>query len=581
MEEKAKNPKETILRLWGYLKAYKKKLWFITFMVLASTLASVIAPLVMSYALDEFIVKQKLDGLLLLLIILGILYLLNSLFKWLTNITMVDVAETALYQVRKDLFEHLESLPLNFFDQNKKGDLMSRFTNDISIIDNALSDAVTEIIGSTITLIGVTLIMFLVSPILAFTTIITVPIFFVLVVMIGKKAGKYYDSQQKTVGDVSAYAEEMMSGMKVIKSYGKEERVTKSFEEKNNHLKEVSIKAEVYSNLVMPINTAITNLGQILLIGVGAYLVLNGHATVGGILAFISYSSMFRRPINQLASLYASIQGALAGAERVFEIMDTEVEVLDDPKAKPIKEIEGYVTFKDVNFSYVKGKSILKNINLDVMPGKTIALVGPTGAGKTTFVNLLTRFYDIERGEILIDGININTIKKSNLRKMVGLVLQDTYLFKGTVRENICYGKKDATEEEMINASKKAQAHSFIHRLPNGYDSFVEEEGANLSQGQRQLISIARAILADPDILILDEATSNIDTRTEVEVQKGMTELMKNRTSFIIAHRLSTIREADQILVMKSGEIVERGCHNDLLKQKGFYSELYYSQFEE
>ncbi len=577
----AMNPKATIVRLWGYLKKYKWRLWLITLMVIASTIASVLAPLIMSFAIDDFIGKGNLNGLLWVLLILGMIYVLHSVFTWVMNVVMVTVSEGSLYHLRKDLFEHLQSLSLSFFDQNKKGDLMSRFTNDISIISDALSDAVTQIISSVITLIGVTLIMFIMNPILAITTIITVPFFFILVAYIGKKSGEFYERQQKTVGDVSSYAEEMMSGMKVIKSYGKEEDATQKFEMKNQQLRDTSIKAEVYANLVMPINLAITNLGQVLLIGVGAYLVLNGGTTIGGILAFLTYSSMFRRPINQLASLYASIQGALAGAERIFEIIDTPVEIIDDPQAREFHDIKGNVTFDHVTFSYVKGKPILKDINLSVKAGENMAIVGPTGAGKTTFINLLSRFYEIDKGKILIDDVDITTVKKSDLRKKIGIVLQDTYLFKGTVKENIKYGNRTATDEEIIAASKKAQAHSFIHRLPNGYDSLVEEEGSNFSQGQRQLISIARAILADPEILILDEATSNVDTRTEVAIQDGMKELMKGRTSFVIAHRLSTIRESDCILVMNQGEIIESGTHEELIKQKGFYYQLYMSQFEQ
>lgn len=580
MEEKVKDPKKTILRLWNYLKYYKKQLILITVFILLSTLLSVVAPLILSFLVDRFASNQNLKQMLTLLIILGFCYLLISLFTFVTNVLMVTISESSLYQIRKDLFEHLEHLPLSFFDHNKKGDLMSRFTNDISIIDNALSDAVTEVISSVITLVGVTIIIFVVNPILAVTTIVTVPIFFVCVLLIGKKAGDYYDKQQASLGEVSSYSEEMITGMKVIKSYKKEQETMEQFEKKNEELKKFSIKAEVYSNFVMPLNTAITNLGTILLIGIGALLILKGQSTIGEILAFLTYSSMFRKPINQLASLYASIQGALAGAERVFEIMDVEPEKLTEKNGE-IQKIKGHVTFKNVNFSYEKGTPVLKKINLDVPQGKMVALVGPTGAGKTTFVNLLTRFYEVDSGEILIDGKAIQSISKATLRKKIGIVLQDTYLFKGTVKENICYGNRNASFEEILKASKKAQAHSFIHRLPQGYDSLVEEEGSNFSQGQRQLIAIARVILANPEILILDEATSNIDTKTEMKIQKGMKALMKGRTTFVIAHRLSTIRQSDEILVLQNGEIIERGTHESLLRKNGFYKKLYESQFNE
>lgn len=580
MAEKVKDPKKTILRLWNYLKYYKKQLILITVFIILSTLLSVIAPLILSFLVDQFASNQNLKQMLTLLIILGFCYLLISLLTFVTNVLMVTISESSLYQIRKDLFEHLEHLPLSFFDHNKKGDLMSRFTNDISIIDNALSDAVTEVISSVITLVGVTIIIFVVNPILAVTTIVTVPIFFVCVLLIGKKAGDYYDKQQASLGEVSSYSEEMITGMKVIKSYKKEQETMEQFEKKNEELKKFSIKAEVYSNFVMPLNTAITNLGTILLIGIGALLILKGQSTIGEILAFLTYSSMFRKPINQLASLYASIQGALAGAERVFEIMDVEPEKLTEKNGE-IQKIKGHVTFRDVNFSYEKGTPVLKKINLDVPQGKMVALVGPTGAGKTTFVNLLTRFYEVDSGEILIDGKAIQNISKETLRKKIGIVLQDTYLFKGTVKENICYGNRNASFEEILKASKKAQAHSFIHRLPQGYDSLVEEEGSNFSQGQRQLIAIARVILANPEILILDEATSNIDTKTEMKIQKGMKALMKGRTTFVIAHRLSTIRQSDEILVLQNGEIIERGTHESLLRKNGFYKKLYESQFNE
>ena len=575
------DPKKTILRLGGYLKKHKVALGLITFFVIASTIMSILSPILMSVAVDDFIGRGNLSGLAMILLILGIVYLFISGFNYLTNIIMVKVGETSLYQLRKDLFEHLESLPLSFFDQNKKGDLMSRFTNDISIISDALTDAIIQIINSFITLLGVTIIMFVMNPILAITTIITVPVFFIIVAYIGKKSLEFFTKQQEMVGSVSSYAEEMMSGMNVIKSYGKEQKTVVSFDDRNEELKKISIKAEVFSSLVMPINLAITNLGQILVIGVGTYLVIKGDITIGGVLAFITYSSMFRRPINQLASLYASIQRALAGAERIFEIMDLPIEILDEENAKVFDKVEGNVCFENVTFSYVEGKPVLKNISLEASPGQNLAIVGPTGAGKTTIVNLLTRFYEIDQGHIYIDHMDISKIKKHDLRKKIGIVLQDTYLFKGTVKENIKYGNMNSTDEEVVEASKKAQAHSFIHRLPNGYDSIVEEEGSNFSQGQRQLISIARAILADPEILVLDEATSNIDTRTEIAVQKGMKELMQGRTSFVIAHRLSTIQDADQILVMQNGEIVEKGTHEELLSQRGVYTQLYKSQFNE
>ncbi len=579
--EKALNPKKTLKRLWSYLKKDRLKLGIVTFFVLIATVSSVLAPYLLSVAVDQFVGKENMRPLFFLCIILVFLYLLVTFSRWVTNYIMVGVSEQLMYRLRTDLFDHLEKLDLRFFDQHKKGDLMSRFTNDITIIDDALSEAVVQIISSVLMLLGVTVIMFIMNPLLALTTIITVPIFFWIVVKIGVASGNYFMKQQENLGKLNSAAEEMMTGMRVIKSYCKEEDSVLEFERYNHDLKEVSVKAELYSNLVIPANVAVNNIGYVLIIAVGSIMTVYGYATIGNILAFVTYADMFRRPINQLATLYASIQAALAGAERVFEVMDQKIEVTDVENPVLFDSIEGFVSLEHVYFGYTKDKPILKDINLEVSKGESIALVGPTGAGKTTIINLLTRFYDVDHGVIKIDGIDISKVRQNELRKKIGIVLQDTHLFKGTVKENIRYGNEFATDLEVIEASKKAQAHQFIHRLPNGYDSIVEEEGSNFSEGERQLITIARAILANPNILVLDEATSNVDTRTELQINQGMKELMNGRTSFVIAHRLSTIRSADMILVLHHGEIVERGNHDALLKQKGFYYDLYMSQFED
>lgn len=578
--DKVTNPGKTLKRLWGYLKKEKGRLLWIIILVIISTIASICAPLFMAILIDQFIAKSNMKGFLFLLCTIAVLYIIVGTFRFFINFIMARISESSLFQLRQDLFYHLQDLSLKFFDQNPKGDIMSRFTNDVSIIDDSLSDAVVDVISSVITLIGVTIMMFTLNVPMAIITIITVPIFFFIVAKIGQKASVYFSKQQEELGQLNSYAEEMISSMKVIKSYNKEKHTVEMFDQKNRILMNTSIKAQLCSNLVMPANMLISNMNHILLIGLGAILTLNGHATVGAILAFLNYSNMFRQPINELASLYASIQASLAGAERIFEVIDHPIDVKDVTNPLPFETIKGDVTLENVNFSYVKDKPILKNITIHAHDGKHIAIVGPTGAGKTTIINLLTRFYDIDSGLITIDQIDITKVKKQDLRKKIGIVLQDTYLFKGTVKDNLRYGKLDATEEEMIEACKKAQAHSFLHRLPNGYDSFVEEEGANFSQGERQLIAIARAFLSNPDILILDEATSNVDTRTEMAIQKGMNELMEGRTCFVIAHRLSTIENADQILVLIDGEIKEMGTHQELLKQNGFYNSLYKSQFE-
>lgn len=579
MEEQVQDMNGTIKELWKYLKKEKKNLIIIVIFVVISTLASVISPFILGKVIDNAIPFKNMKVLFLLLFMLAITYLLKSLLTFITNRRMAYVSEQTLYLLRKDLFNHLEDLPMSYFDTHEKGDLMSRFTNDIAVISDVLTDAIVEIISSFITLIGVTIMMFYLSIPLSVTVIITVPIFFILVFKIGKKANDFFTSERDNLGEVSSFAEEYFSGMKVIKSLQQEDFVKEEFHQKNQKLCDSSILAQTYSSFILPINAMITNLGNILLIGVGAYLVLKGQTTVGSILAFLNYASMFRSPITNLASLFASMQSALAGAERVFKILRLDSE-FNQNEGNILDNIRGEICFENVSFEYVPNRLVLKKLNFKINPGETLAIVGPTGSGKTTLINLLNRFYEITDGSIKIDGNDIREISKPELRKKIGLVLQDTYLFKETVENNIRYSKLGATFEEVKSASIEAMAHPFIHRLPKGYQAEVEEEGSNFSQGERQLISIARTILADPEILVLDEATSNIDTRTEILVQQGMVELMKDRTCLIIAHRLSTIKSADRILVLKDGEIIEEGNHQQLLEKEGFYYELYNSQFE-
>lgn len=580
MEEvQKKDQRETLNFLWQYLRREKRNLCMIVVFVIISTIASVISPFLLGKVIDEAIPKLSERLLFFYLGLLGLTYLLKSLLSWFTNRKMAYVAEQTLYLLRKDLFEHLDALPLHYFDAHEKGDLMSRFTNDISVISDALTDAIVDIISSAVTLIGVSIIMFWMSIPLSIAVIITVPFFFLLVFKIGKKANDYFTAQQNNLGAVTSYAEEYLSGMKVIRSVQKEKEIQAQFHETNRELCASSIMAQTYASFVLPADAFITNVGNILLIAVGAILVLQGKTTIGSILAFLNYASMFRTPITNLASLFASMQSAFAGAQRVREIMlePTEWEAQEEIGS----EIEGRITFSNVSFAYEKDHLILKNINFEVKPGEKIAIVGPTGSGKTTLINLLNRFYDVTEGTILLDNVPINSLSKKELRKEIGLVLQDTYLFKDTVENNVRYSNLDASFEEVRKACKEAMAHPFIHRLPQSYQTLVEEEGSNFSQGERQLISIARTILGNPKVLVLDEATSNIDTRTEALVQQGMVELMNHRTCFIIAHRLSTIQNVDRIFVMKDGKIIEEGNHKKLLEKKGFYYELYNSQFHD
>ncbi|MEG0026258.1 MAG: ABC transporter ATP-binding protein [Bacilli bacterium] len=578
-EMKASHPKKTLIRLWSYLKKYRFKLMVVTIMMIVTTVVSVIGPLLMGIILDDFIIALKMEGFIFIILILLFIYIINSILDFLINFIMIKVSEDTLYSIRKKLFNHLEHLSLPFFDKNKKGDIMSRFTNDIAIISEALSEAVIQVVGSVIMLVGVTVIMFVINPVLAMLIILTVPILFVLAFIIGKKASVYFLEQQNNLGTLNSYAEEVISGIKVVKSYAKEDDANTLFNKHNDKLKKTVVKAQLFASLIIPANLIVTNIGNILLIAVGSFMIIDGKLTIGELLAFISYAAMFRQPINQLASLFSSIGHGLAGAERVFEIMDTRVDIVSKRDAITLPKINGDVVLKNVFFGY-DANLVLNDISITAKSGQKIAIVGKTGAGKTTIINLIPRFYDVVKGQVLIDGIDVRNIKIADLRKKIGIVLQDTYLFKGTIRENICYGNENSPIEQIILASKKAFAHSFIKRLPAGYDSLVDFEGSNFSQGERQLISIARAILANPDILILDEATSSIDTKTEGEIIKGMQELMKSRTSFVVAHRLSTIREADVIIVLDKGKIVESGDHQCLLKKRGVYYSLYNDQLE-
>ncbi|MCS1383653.1 ABC transporter ATP-binding protein/permease [Lysinibacillus sphaericus] len=572
--EKAQNQKTTLLRLWHYIKQQKVGLYFSVFFVIASTFLSLAGPYLIGHIVDDYIMKKQVAGAIRLGIVLACIFTVASLFTWLQTYVMIHVAMKTIRTLRLELFKKLQTLTVKFFDQHALGDLMSRVTNDIDNLNTALAQSVTQIVSSILTVIGVSIAMFALSWQLAIVTLIIIPLIVFTTKQIVKRSSKNYAARQRDLGKLNGTIEEMITGAEVVTLFGKEQQAIETFRLQNNNLRNSAQRAEITSGLLGPINNFMNNLGLAVVIGTGAFLAVKGLVTVGIIAAFVTYTRQFFRPLNQLSNLLNTFQSAIAGAERVFEILDEPSEVADKPQAIDCHSLKGDVAFQQVSFSYLPNQPILKNITFQAKAGETIALVGPTGSGKTTIINLLTRFYDVDAGEILIDGLNIEEYKMATIRKRVGVVLQDTYLFTGTIRENIRFGKLDATDAEVEEAAKIANAHNFIKYLPAQYDTVVQAGGANLSQGQRQLLAIARAILENADILILDEATSSVDTQTEVDIQKGLQHLMQGRTSFVIAHRLKTIENANQIFVIQRGEIVEQGNHQQLMQQQGIYNNL-------
>lgn len=572
--EKAQNQKITLLRLWHYIKQQKVGLYFSVFFVIASTFLSLAGPYLIGHIVDDYIMKKQVAGAIRLGIVLACIFTVASIFTWLQTYVMIHVAMKTIRTLRLELFKKLQTLTLKFFDQRALGDLMSRVTNDIDNLNTALAQSVTQIVSSILTVIGVSIAMFALSWQLAIVTLTIIPLIVFTTKQIVKRSSKNYAARQRDLGKLNGTIEEMITGAEVVTLFGKEQQAIETFRLQNNNLRNSAQRAEITSGLLGPINNFMNNLGLAVVIGTGAFLAVKGLVTVGIIAAFVTYTRQFFRPLNQLSNLLNTFQSAIAGAERVFEILDEPSEVADKPQAIDCHSLKGDVAFQQVSFSYLPNQPILKNITFQAKAGETIALVGPTGSGKTTIINLLTRFYDVDAGEILIDGHNIEEYKMATIRKRVGVVLQDTYLFTGTIRENIRFGKLDATDAEVEEAAKIANAHNFIKYLPAQYDTVVQAGGANLSQGQRQLLAIARAILENADILILDEATSSVDTQTEVDIQKGLQHLMQGRTSFVIAHRLKTIENANQIFVIQQGEIVEQGNHQQLMQQQGIYNNL-------
>ena len=582
MPVRAKDAKGTMKRLLKYVSEQLPRVILISVLCAITALITILTNRIAGIAIDDYIAVGDMAGLAKLCLGLLAIYVVNVACSYLQNTNMIIVAQKTSFKLRKDLFAALSRLPLKYFDSHSSGDIMSRLTNDVDNISNTLSQSVTQLFSGIINIIGTLAAMLLLSPLLTLISLIAIPVMLLITRAIAKISRRFYREQQKNLGELNGYIEEMVSGQKVIKLFSREEANKADFSGINNRLRLSGTKAEIIAGVMGPFMNMINNITYLIVAVAGGYLVINsvtGAITVGVVFSFLLYMKNFARPISEIANLFNTIQSALAGAERVFQVMDEEPEQ-DAPEAKDVTDIEGNIEIQDVTFSYIPGKPVLKHATITAKKGEQVAIVGPTGAGKTTIISLLTRFYDKDSGQILIDGKPIESITRNSLRRTVGMVLQDTYLFSESVRENIRYGRLDATDEEVERAARMANAHSFIIHLPQGYDTVLADNAGNISQGQRQLIAIARAILADPCLLILDEATSSIDTRTEIKIQDAMLKLMEGRTSFIIAHRLSTIRNADKILVINAGEVVEQGTHDELLAQNGFYANLYNIQFK-
>ncbi|MEK4495448.1 ABC transporter ATP-binding protein [Ureibacillus sp. FSL W8-0352] len=539
---KPKNQKETLKRIWSYLKLQRLGIVSVILLVFITSILSILGPLLIGIIIDEYILPLDIEGTIRMGILLAAIFIVSSILTWLQTFIMIRATLKTIQHLRMLLFEKIQSLPIPFFDKKQQGDLMSRMTNDIDNLNFALSQSVIQIVSSILTIVGTAIAMVYLNWMLAIVTLCVIPLIFWTTKQIVKRSSVNYRNRQRDLGNLNGFIEETISNSEIVTLFGKEKQTIQQFKERNEKLRYSAMQSEIVSGFLPPTNNFINNIGQGLIVGVGAVLAVNSLVTVGVIAAFITYARQFFRPINQLSNLINTFQAAIAGAERVFEVLDERIEIMDSPYSLPRKSLEGKVEFRNVYFHYEKDKPVLQNISFQANPGEMIALVGPTGSGKTTIVQLLSRFYDVSSGEILIDGEEIRSYPMEHLRDSIGVVLQDTYLFSGTVRENIRYGKLDATDEEVERAAKIAYADSFIKYLPNQYETKLNSGGKNLSQGQRQLIAIARAILKDPDILILDEATSSVDTMTEVHIQKGLNNLMKGRTSFVIAHRLKQLK---------------------------------------
>ncbi|KRE45876.1 ABC transporter ATP-binding protein [Paenibacillus sp. Soil522] len=570
---RAKNTSRTLKQMWSYLIAYKRKLAAVIFMVMLSSGFSLLGPYLAGTAIDHFLMNRG-SGFVVFLIGMAVVYALHSITMWLQNIWMISISQKTVYLMRVQLFEHLHRLPIPYFSKRQHGELMSRVTNDIENVSSSLNSSVIQVFSSALLLIGTVSVMLSLSPLLTLLTFLVVPLMLFGMKWITKQTGRLFKAQQRNLGDLNGYIEETLSGQRIVKAFSQEQTVISAFKERNERIRISGFWAQAISGFIPKLMNALNNLSFAIIAGIGAIFVLNDSITVGVIVIFAEYSRQFTRPLNDLANQWNTLLSAVAGAERVFDVLAEEEERKDEGAARELAEVKGSVVFDKVMFAYEERAATISDVSFHAAPGETIALVGPTGAGKTTLIQLLCRFYDPSSGSIMIDGHDSRTIKRENLRSHMAFVLQDPFLFEGTIRENIRYGKLDATDADVEEAARLANAHSFIVRLKDGYSSILRPDGSGISQGQKQLLAIARAILANPSILVLDEATSSIDTVTEIKIQEALQRLMQGRTSFVIAHRLNTIKQADQIVVLQDGAIIEKGSHVQLLERKGFYSSL-------
>ena len=594
--EKPKDLKKTLRQLGALLKPYWVKITVVMFFAIASTAFAIASPKILGNAtniiVEDFVAMIKtpptapvqpvfhFDAIRDIIVFLLVLYIISAIFNYIQGWVMTDVTQKITYDLRKDISEKINRLPLKYFDKRTHGEILSRVTNDVETVSQTLNQSLTQIVTSVVMIIGILIMMLSISWLLTLVALIILPISLSLIKFITKRSQIYFVRQQKLLGDVNGHIEEMYAGHQVMRVFNGEKASVEKFNSINEDLYESAWNAQFLSGLMHPLMTFVGNLGYVGVSVVGGWLAINGNLKVGDIIAFIQYVQQFNQPIAQTANIANVMQSTAAAAERVFEFLEEPEQSANPKKPTLLKSPKGEVEFNDVVFGYDSKKPVIKGLNAKIKPGSRVAIVGPTGAGKTTLVNLLMRFYDVDNGEILIDGVNIKDMKREDVRKLFGMVLQDTWMFNGTIRENLIYGKPNASEEEIMKAAKEAQVDHFVRSLPGGYEMELNEEASNVSAGEKQLLTIARAMLAKTPMLILDEATSSVDTRTEVQIQKAMDNLMEGKTSFVIAHRLSTIRNADLILVMNDGNVIEQGTHDSLMKQAGFYAKLYNSQFE-